>query len=57
MKCYLKKPFEVIDGHIEIPKGPGLGIEVNEEFLEEQKYSGDWDTPRWSLRDGSFVEW
>ena len=54
---YLKKPFEVIDGHIEIPKGPGLGIEVNEEFLEEQKYSGDWDTPRWSLRDGSFVEW
>ena len=30
---YLKKPFEVVDGHIPIPEGPGLGIELDEEAL------------------------
>ncbi len=34
---YLKKPFEVEDGHIPIPEGPGLGIELDEEAL-----AGSW---------------
>ncbi|MBP3965647.1 galactonate dehydratase [Paenibacillus lignilyticus] len=54
---YLKKPFEVIDGHVAIPQGPGLGIEINEEALIERGYAGDWDTPRLAYDDGSFAEW
>ncbi|SEN79364.1 galactonate dehydratase [Paenibacillus sp. OV219] len=54
---YLKKPFEVIDGHVAIPQGPGLGIEINEEALIERSFGGDWDTPRLAYDDGSFAEW
>lgn len=54
---YLKQPFEVIDGHVAIPQGPGLGIEINEEALIERSFGGDWDTPRLAYDDGSFAEW
>lgn len=54
---YLKKPFVIENGHLEIPTAPGLGVEVDEEYLREHAYPGDWDTPRWELRDGSYVEW
>ncbi|WP_201006815.1 galactonate dehydratase [Paenibacillus glycanilyticus] len=54
---YLSKPFEVIDGHVAIPEGPGLGIEINEEALIERSFGGDWDTPRLAYDDGSFAEW
>lgn len=54
---YLKSSFEVIDGHVSIPKGPGLGIEINEEALIERGFGGDWDTPRLAYDDGSFAEW
>src|SRR5712671_75558 len=30
---YLKKPFEVHDGYVDIPNGPGLGIELDEHLL------------------------
>ena len=29
------KPFELQQGHVEIPKGPGLGIEINEEVVRK----------------------
>ncbi|WP_281888805.1 galactonate dehydratase [Paenibacillus sp. YYML68] len=54
---YLKQPFVIEDGYIEVPKGPGLGIEVNEDFLREQQYAGDWETPRYYYEDGSLAEW
>jgi L-alanine-DL-glutamate epimerase-like enolase superfamily enzyme len=31
----LKTPIEVVDGHIEIPTGPGLGIGVDEEMVRQ----------------------
>ncbi|MEK3721309.1 mandelate racemase/muconate lactonizing enzyme family protein [Paenibacillus sp. FSL H8-0034] len=31
---YLKQPFEVQDGYILVPQGPGLGIELDEELME-----------------------
>lgn len=31
---YLKQPFEVKDGHVLVPHGPGLGIELDEELME-----------------------
>jgi o-succinylbenzoate synthase len=29
----LTAPFELVDGHLEVPRGPGLGVEVREELL------------------------
>jgi L-alanine-DL-glutamate epimerase-like enolase superfamily enzyme len=29
----LKQPFEVVDGQLTVPVGPGLGVEVDEEKL------------------------
>ncbi|MGG1553974.1 galactonate dehydratase [Paenibacillus ferrarius] len=54
---FLKKPFVIEDGYIDLPEGPGLGIEVNEDFLREQRYSGDWETPRYYYEDGALAEW
>lgn len=31
----LRDPFKVVDGHIAIPTGPGLGIEIDEEGLKK----------------------
>lgn len=33
---YLKQPFVVRDGYIDLPTGPGLGIEVDEEALQDK---------------------
>ena len=54
---YLKKPFEVVNGHIPIPDGPGLGIELDEEAIAE-KLGHDWKSPEVYLdSDGSVVDW
>ena len=51
-------PFKVeSDGCIRIPKGPGLGIEVDEEALEVLRFEGNWDTPRLLFEDGSVADW
>jgi len=54
---YLKKPFVIENGYIRIPEGPGLGIELNDDFIKENAYSGDWDTPRLYHDDGSVADW
>lgn len=54
----LKRPFEVKEGYIELPRGPGLGIEVDEEEVLRCAYGGEWDTPRvFHPDDGSVAEW
>lgn len=38
--------------------GPGLGIEVNEEYVKERAAVGHrWRNPIWRHADGSFAEW
>ena len=54
---YLKTPFIVEDGHIAVPEGPGLGVELDEEKLRGHLFAGDWETPQLRLKDGSFAEW
>ncbi len=50
--------FEYKDGHVNIPDGPGLGIEVNEEKVREMaKVSHSWKNPIWRHKDGSIAEW
>ena len=46
------------DGHLRIPQGPGLGIEVDEEKVEEMARIGHrWRAPVWRHGDGSIAEW
>ena len=52
----LKKPFEAKDGYIEVPTGPGLGIEVDEEALKKIPYQSK-DGPRLYHEDGSVADW
>lgn len=54
---YLKQPFQLVDGAVAVPQGPGLGIELDEEALAEQYDDGSWDTPRLSFPDGSVADW
>ena len=54
---YLKQPFEVKGGYIDLPTGPGLGIELDEQKVEAGMFEGDWDTPTFWHGDGSVAEW
>jgi len=54
---YLKRPFTIEEGHIPIPTAPGLGIELDEERLAEQK-GHDWRNPEvFDPSDGSVLDW
>lgn len=33
---YLKEPFELVDGFIDLPQGPGLGIELDDEAMSDK---------------------
>lgn len=57
---YLTDPlvFEYAAGMVNIPQGPGLGIEVNEDYVREMAAIGHrWRNPVWRHADGSVAEW
>ncbi|GAB3519677.1 galactonate dehydratase [Arthrobacter monumenti] len=50
--------FAYDDGYVTIPTGPGLGIDVNEEYVRERAAVGHrWRNPVWRHADGSIAEW
>lgn len=50
--------FEYVDGEVKIPRGSGLGIEVNEDHVKKLAEIGHrWRNPIWRHKDGSFAEW
>lgn len=54
---YLKKPFTVKDGYVDLPTAPGLGIELDEELLAD-KIGHDWKNPEsYDADDNSVVDW
>jgi galactonate dehydratase len=54
---YLKQPFQVQNGYVMVPTGPGLGIELDEEQLAD-KIGHDWQNREtYDPRDGSVVDW
>jgi galactonate dehydratase len=54
---YIKKPFTVREGYLDLPTGPGLGIELDEEALAS-KINHDWKNPEsYDADDGSVVDW
>lgn len=54
---YLKEPFKIVDGYIDLPTRPGLGIELDEEALQDKLFAGDWETPSLRHVDGSIADW
>lgn len=61
---YLKDStvYKYVDGFVDLMKAPGLGIEVNEEYVieaaEKAKADGlNWKNPIWRLADGTVAEW
>ena len=54
---YLKEPFVIENGYIQVTDKPGLGIEVDEEALKDKIYDGKWETPRLYFEDGSLADW
>jgi galactonate dehydratase len=55
---YLKNPFKLqADGSVLIPRGPGLGVELDEDALAD-KIGHDWKNPEsYDPFDGSVVDW
>ena len=54
---YLKEPFVVRDGYIDLPTGPGLGIELDEEAMAD-KIGHDWRNPMlYHPDDGAAIDW
>jgi len=53
---YLKEPYVLKDGYVDLPTGPGLGIELDEEALAE-KIGHDWKNPHLYHEDGSVADW
>ncbi|WP_026571046.1 MULTISPECIES: galactonate dehydratase [Sediminibacillus] len=50
--------FAYKDGYVAIPDGPGLGIEVDEDYVRQRAKEGhNWRNPVWRHRDGSLAEW
>jgi len=57
---YLADPgvFDYEDGHVAIPDGPGLGVEIDEDYVRERAETDvDWHNPVWYHDDGSVAEW
>jgi galactonate dehydratase len=57
---YLTDPsvFDYADGFVTIPSGPGLGIDINEDYVRERAQEGHrWRNPIWRQADGPIAEW
>lgn len=53
-----KSVFEYAEGYVQIPSGPGLGIEIDENYVKKMAEKGhNWKNPVWRHKDGSVAEW
>lgn len=54
----IARPFRIEGGHVDVPTGVGLGIEVLEERIEEHMEMWNPHPPSvWTHADGSHAEW
>lgn len=53
-----KTALSITDGFCSLPTAPGLGVEINEEYVIERSREGHrWRNPVWRHDDGSIAEW
>ncbi|KAI9702188.1 MAG: hypothetical protein M1820_006270 [Bogoriella megaspora] len=60
LHSYVKDPsvFDVQDGFVTAPTGPGLGIEIKEDFVREiAQNATPWPVPGFIGKDGGIREW
>jgi len=59
-KSYIKQPLKMTEGHIIIKgnfDGPGLGLELDENLIENEKGVKEWEFPEmWDSFDGSVLD-
>ena len=54
---YIKSPFKVSRGYLDLPTAPGLGIELDENALAD-KIGHDWRNPEeYDVDDGAALDW
>ena len=54
---YIKNPFKVRDGYVDLPTAPGLGIELDDNAMAD-KIGHDWRNPEtYDPDDGSVTDW
>lgn len=54
---YVKNPFKVKNGYLELPAAPGLGVELDDNAMAD-KIGHDWRSPEsYDADDGSVVDW
>ena len=54
---YLKEPFQLVEGYVNIPTKPGLGIDLDDNLMAD-KINHDWRNPEsYHPDDGSVVDW
>lgn len=57
---YLSDPsvFDYDEGFVDLPDGPGLGVEIDADYVREcADEEVDWHNPVWRHDDGSVAEW
>ena len=57
---YLKNPeiYQYKDSYIGLITEPGLGVQINEEKVQEAAaHAGTWKNPIWRNYDGTVAEW
>jgi galactonate dehydratase len=58
-KSYIKKPLTLTDGHVVIKgnfDGPGLGIELDDNIVDNERHAPEWEFPTRSPSfDGSVL--
>ena len=57
---YIKNPevFHYENGYVHLLREPGLGVEVDEDYVREMAMKGhDWHNPIWRDADGCVTEW
>ncbi len=53
-----KEIFQHKEGYLDIPKGYGLGLDIDEDMVEKVSQEGlVWTNPRWRNYDGTLSEW
>jgi len=53
-----KEDFVFTDGFVQLPRLPGIGVDINKELvIEENKHPHNWKNPVWQHKDGSIAEW
>ncbi|QVI34499.1 galactonate dehydratase [Lacticaseibacillus chiayiensis] len=53
-----KEIFQYKDSYVQLPKGPGLGIDMDEDKIKSVAQQGlVWSNPSWKNYDGTIAEW